>query len=189
MIKPDCDPSPGPDGVRNPDALGRPAKQMSCTASAPPSPPDDRRGTEPPPHPTDLRAQPERVTRASKAQGPERHLRHMAFAPPPARPPSCSAAHRRHGFGLQVSSTGVAIEDITHLGQQHAHDVKLYRNELRLVLTHGARTMDDRFHLAEITSTIRPCVAHARPQRQQHIREASRCNAVRLRGRSQSSCC
>ncbi len=50
----------------------------------------------------------------------------------------------RHSFVSLLSSSGVAIEDISHLVGHASTNVteKVYRKELRPVLTKGARAMD-----------------------------------------------
>ena len=50
----------------------------------------------------------------------------------------------RHSFVSLLSSSGMAIEDISHLvGHANTRTTeKVYRKELRPVLTKGARTMD-----------------------------------------------
>ena len=53
----------------------------------------------------------------------------------------------RHSFVSLLSSSGIPIEDIAHL-VGHANTVtteKIYRKELRPVLTRGAAAMDDIF--------------------------------------------
>ena len=53
----------------------------------------------------------------------------------------------RHSFVSLLSSSGMAIEDISHLvGHANTRTTeKVYRKELRPVLTRGARAMDDIF--------------------------------------------
>jgi len=54
----------------------------------------------------------------------------------------------RHSFVSLLSSAGIPIEDIAHLvGHANTRTTeKLYRKELRPVLRHGAKAMDDLFN-------------------------------------------
>jgi integrase len=53
----------------------------------------------------------------------------------------------RHSFVSLLSSAGIPIEDIAHLvGHANTRTTeKVYRKELRPVLRHGAKAMDDLF--------------------------------------------
>lgn len=61
--------------------------------------------------------------------------------------PGWTPRELRHSFVSLLSSSGMAIEDISHLVGHASTNVteKVYRKELRPVLTKGARAMDALF--------------------------------------------
>ena len=85
--------------------------------------------------------------RALDAANVRRAFRRVVAATAGLDPQTWTPRELRHSFVSLLSSSGVPIEDISHLVGHASTDVteKVYRKELRPVLTRGARAMDALF--------------------------------------------